>query len=167
MNYSYKLKSNYFLHTAYCILLTFVLSSCSEKQTGPADVKWDRDACDRCQMMLSDRNFSAQIRVFPEGKRSKVFQFDDVGCATLWLGAPAQEKWQANIKTQIWVTNYKTGKWIDAKTAWYVKDQITPMNYGLGAVVAKQVDALDFEQAKVHIDEVEKKLNIHGGNLSH
>ena len=153
------------------ILIVFItilfLSACGDKQTGPADIKWDRDACDRCQMMLSDRNFSAQIRVFPEGERSKVFQFDDIGCASLWLDAAQQQTWKADSKTQIWVTDYTSGEWIDAQKAWYVKEQITPMNYGLGAVMSNQANTLDFEQAKVHIQEVEKKLNIHGGNFTH
>jgi nitrous oxide reductase accessory protein NosL len=163
----FKKKSSIFVLLISCSLLLTILSACSEKQTGPAKVKWDRDACDRCQMMLSDRNFSAQIRIFPEGKRSKIYQFDDVGCAALWLGASAQDKWQKDEKTQVWVTDFKTGQWIDAKKAWYVKDQITPMNYGLGAMLTKSADALDFEQAKQHIEAVEKKLNIHGGNLTH
>ncbi|MFK5894165.1 MAG: nitrous oxide reductase accessory protein NosL [Pseudomonadota bacterium] len=151
------------------LMAILLLSACGDKQTGPTDVKWDRDACDRCQMMLSDRKFSAQIRVFPEGKRSKVFRFDDIGCATLWLDSQQKKGklWQSDEKTQIWVTDFKSGAWIEAKTAWYVKDQISPMNYGLGAVLSKQTNALDFEQAKKHIQEVEKKLNIHGGNFTH
>jgi len=147
--------------------IAVILTGCGDKQTGPADIKWDRDACDRCQMMLSDRNFSAQIRVFPKDKRSKVFRFDDVGCASLWLDSPKQQQWQTDNKTEFWVTDMSTGKWINAKTAWYIKDQLTPMNYGLGAISSKQEAALDFKQAKKHIIEVEKKLNIHGGNFKH
>ena len=150
-------------------IAALLLTACGEKQTGPVDVKWDRDACDRCQMMLSDRKFSAQIRIFPEGKRSIVMRFDDVGCATLWLDSQKQkgQSWESSSHTQIWVTDYKTGDWLDAKTAWYVKDQISPMNYGLGAVLTKQSGALNYEQAKQHIIEVENKLNIHGGNFKH
>ncbi|MFK5984125.1 MAG: nitrous oxide reductase accessory protein NosL [Pseudomonadota bacterium] len=150
------------------LLFIFVLlSGCGDKQAGPVDVKWDRDACDRCQMMLSDRKFSAQVRVFPKNKRSKVFRFDDVGCASLWLAAKQQQTWQADEKTEIWVTDVNSGKWINAKTAWYIKEQITPMNYGLGAVATEQKGAINFIQARQHIDEVEKKLNIHGGNFKH
>jgi len=149
------------------LVISIILSSCGDKQTGPVDVKWDRDACDRCQMMLSDRKFSAQIRVFPQGKRSKVFRFDDIGCASLWLQSKQQQQWQADEKTQIWVTDMKTGQWINAKTAWYIKDQISPMNYGLGAIPSQQADALNFEQAQTHIINIEKKLNIHGGNFNH
>ncbi len=143
--------------------LVLLVTACSDSnQTGHIDPKWDRDACQRCQMMLSDRNFSAQVRVFPQNKRSQVYKFDDLGCAVLWLD---QKKWKDDPQTEIWVNDYKTRLWIDARKAWYIKDQISPMGYGLGAQSEKVEGALDFVQAKKHIYEVEEKLNIHGGNL--
>ncbi len=152
------------LRILFIVLSLFLLSACGDKQTGVVEVKWDRDACKRCQMMLSDRDFSAQIRIFPQGKRSKVYKFDDLGCAVLWLAA---QDFKDDPKNKIWVNDYKTKKWIDAKTAWYVTGLTTPMNYGLGAQVDKTVGALNFTQAVQHINEVEKKLNIHGGNFEH
>ncbi len=143
---------------------TLLLSACGDDQTGTVDVKWDRDVCHRCQMMLSDRDFSAQVRTFPKNKRSKVYKFDDIGCAVLWLSTT---EFKDDPKTQIWVNDYKTKKWINAKTAWYSKGLNTPMNYGLGAQATKVKGALDFQQAVKHIGEVEAKLNIHGGNLAH
>jgi nitrous oxide reductase accessory protein NosL len=146
------------------VSFTLLLSGCGEDQTGAANVKWDRDVCERCQMMLSDRDFSAQIRTFPEGKRSRVYKFDDLGCAVLWLDT---KEFKNDPKIQIWVNDYKSKNWIDAKKAWYVKDLTTPMNYGLGAQVDKIDGALNYEQAVIHIYEVEEKLNIHGGNFEH
>ncbi len=158
----------------YLLLTIFVVAlfSCGEQKTGPVDVKWDRDVCNRCQMMLSDRKFSAQIRVFPEGKRSKVFRFDDVGCASLWLNAKDQQTWEADNNTEFWVTDMNTGEWINARTAWYIEDLTTPMNYGLGAISpspnsVKKENTLDYEKARKHILDVEQKLNIHGGNFTH
>ena len=147
------------------LLFTLFLSACGDDNpTGVVDVKWDRDACDRCQMMLSDRNFAAQIRVFPEGKRSKVYKFDDMGCAVLWL---EEQPYINDPKTEIWVNDYKSNEWLNARKSWFVKGKSTPMNYGLGAQPEKSEGALDYEQAVAHIKEVEKKLNIHGGNLEH
>jgi nitrous oxide reductase accessory protein NosL len=149
----------------FFFVFVLILSACGDSnKTGPVDTKWDRDACERCQMMLSDRNFSAQVRVFPKNKRSKVYKFDDLGCAVLWLD---QKEWKDDPQTEIWVNDYKTRKWIDARKAWYIKDEISPMGYGLGAQSDKTAGALDFTQAKVHIKDVEEKLNIHGGNLEH
>ena len=142
-----------------------LLTGCgNDNPTGPVEVKWDRDACTRCQMMLSDHNFSAQVRVFPEGKRSKVYKFDDMGCAVLWL---EEQPYKDDPKTEIWVNDYKTKQWLDARKAWFVKGEISPMGYGLGAEKEKTEGALNFEQAVKHIKEVENKLNIHGGNLKH
>lgn len=145
--------------------ILFFLAGCgNNNQTGPVEVKWDRNACHRCQMMLSDRNFSAQVRVFPKAKRSKVYKFDDMGCAVLWL---EQQAYKDDPKTEIWVNDYKTKQWLDAKKAWFVKGEISPMGYGLGAEKEKTEGALNFNQAVKHIEDVEKKLNIHGGNLEH
>lgn len=149
---------------SFILIIILLLSACNEKQTGPAEVKWDRDSCIRCQMMLSERNFSAQIRIFPEGKRSKVHKFDDIGCAVLWLD---KQPYKNDPKTEIWVNDYKTKEWINAKQGWYIKGEITPMGYGLGAQTQQKEDALNFEEAVQHIYLVEKKFNIHGGNLEH
>ncbi len=149
--------------------LVILLLGCSPADDGPAKVKWDRDVCDRCQMMLSEKKYAAQIRVFPPERPSQVFKFDDFGCAVLWLDnlSGSQMTWKDDPKTQFWVMDYQTEKWIDAKTAYYIKAQKTPMNYGLGAREQQQQNALDFAQAQQHVREVERKLNIHGGNLSH
>ena len=146
------------------LFFVFFLSACNEKQTGPAEIKWDRDSCERCQMMLSERNFSAQVRVFPEGKRSRVYKFDDLGCAVLWLDKQA---YKDDPKTEIWVNDYKTREWINARQAWYKTGEISPMGYGLGAQTQKQDGMLNYDDAIKHIYLVEKKFNIHGGNLEH
>jgi len=144
-------------------LLLLLLGACSgDPGSGPKEVKWDRDACERCRMVLSDRHYSAQVRVFPEGKRSKVFFFDDIGCATLWL---EDKPWKDDPRTGIWVTDHRNGDWIDARTATYVKEKITPMEYGLGAQTEPAPGGLDFEQAKRHIVEVEERFTIRGVQL--
>ncbi|MBL3591147.1 MAG: hypothetical protein JMN24_15340 [gamma proteobacterium endosymbiont of Lamellibrachia anaximandri] len=153
-------KRSYSLLVGLAILL---LTACSgDPGTGPKEVKWDRVACERCRMVLSDRHYSAQIRYFPEGKRSKVVGFDDIGCATLWLDTQA---WKDDPKTEIWVTDFRTGDWIDARTATYVKEKITPMEYGLGAQSDPAPEGLNFAQAKLHVIEVEKRFSIHGVHL--
>ncbi len=124
------------------MFLTVTLIACSpDNETGVTDVKWDRDACKRCQMMLSEHNFAAQIRVFPKDKRSKIYKFDDMGCAALWLlsdvnkpGSDEKQRmyYKNDPKTEIWVADYKTNQWIDARKAWFIKVPSTTMNYGLG-----------------------------------
>jgi len=153
--------------TALCLIITAVLVvllvGCSdEPATGPTEVKWDRDACERCRMVLSDRKHSAQVRWLSEGKRSRVLKFDDIGCAALWL---EDKPWKSAATTEIWVTDYRDGKWIDARTATYVKGHITPMEYGLGAQSDPIADGMDFDQVVEHIQQVEERFNTHGAHL--
>ncbi len=141
-------------------IFVLVLSGCSgEPETGSVEVKWDQNNCERCRMMLSDRYFAAQIRYFPEAKRSRVVKFDDIGCATLWL---KDQQWKADPKTEIWVTDFRSGEWIDARKATYIHKNNSPMGYDLGAQAEAKPDGLDFAEAKQHIEEVENKFNRHG-----
>jgi copper chaperone NosL len=139
------------------------LTACSgDPGTGPLDVKWDRYTCERCRMVLSDRNHSAQVRVPQAEGRSKVVFFDDIGCAVVWLeDKPVRD----DKRTEIWVTDWRTGDWIDARKAVYLAGQVTPMEYGLGAQTEPNAQALDFAAARERIFEVERKYNVHGGHL--
>ena len=146
------------------IAIVSLLTGCSgDPGTGAKEVKWDRDACERCRMVLSDRAFSVQVRYLPEGKKfSKVLFFDDIGCATLWL---EDKPWKDNPKTEIWVTDHRSGEWIDARSATYVKDKMTPMAYGLGAQSEPAEGGLSYEQAKKHVRDVEERHNLHSAHL--
>ncbi|HIJ21686.1 MAG: protein NosL [Gammaproteobacteria bacterium] len=124
-------------------LLLFALAGCSnEPQTGPVDVTWDRDNCERCMMALSDRHHAAQIR---GGKRHKVHHFDDIGCALLWL---EEQPWKSNPATEIWVNSYQDGDWLNARQSHYIRITHTPMNYGFSAQPEQTEGAVDFESMK-------------------
>ena len=133
------------------LLLTTLIAACGQPDVGPIEPHWDRDTCERCRMVLSDRKHSAEIR---HGR--KVYEFDDIGCAVIWLD---QQPWKDDPKTEIWVNDWRTGDWIDARRAWYVPGQITPMEYGLGAQKDPAPGALDFARARRHIYAVEKRFN--------
>ena len=111
-------------------------------------------------MVVSDPHFASQIRHLPEGKRSRVDTFDDIGCAMLWLD---QQTFRDDPSTEIWVADYRTGAWIDARKATYVTQNTTPMEYGLGA--QSEPGGMSFEQAKSHVYDVEKRFNRHGVQL--
>ena len=141
--------------------LLLLLTACSsDPGTGPAEIKWDRDICNRCRMVVSDPHFAAQIRHLPEGKRSRVDKFDDIGCAMLWLD---QQTFKDDPSIEIWVADFRTGEWIDARTATYVTQNTTPMEYGLGAQAGP--GGMSFEQAKSHVYDVEQRFNRHGVQL--
>jgi len=147
----------------YGLFFALLLSACSGgDETGPVDVRFDRDSCEHCRMVLSDPGFVAEIRYFPPGKRSRVAKFDDIGCAITWL---ADQPWQSDSKTEIWVADYRTKKWIDARTATYVRVKSTPMDYGLGAQSEPAPDGLDFARAKEIISAVGHRFDEHGLQL--
>ncbi len=135
------------------LLLTFglLLTACGTgDNSGPANVTWDRDACERCRMVLSDRHYAAQIvrQSGRGGEHQQVFKFDDLGCAVIWL---EQQSWKDAPDTHIWVNDYHSGAWLNARTAFYLPAQNTPMDYGLGATTQPSDNTLDFAAAKTAI----------------
>ncbi len=54
---------------------------------GMQPIKWDRDTCVVCNMVISDRRFAGQLR---GGPKKTVFKFDDPGCVALWLNDKAR-----------------------------------------------------------------------------
>ena len=143
-------------------VLALLVAACGDPGTGPVDVKWDRVTCERCRMVLSDRHHAAQIRVREPDGRSRVHPFDDLGCALIWLqDKPAGD----DPTTEIWVNDWRTGDWIDARTVFYVLGQVTPMEYGLGAQPDPAPGTLTFEQARTRILEREHEHQVHGGPL--
>jgi len=123
----------------FYIFLCLLLMACNNEQaSGPVEIIYDRDVCERCRMIISDRYHAAQIR---EPVSRKVYKFDDIGGAIIWL----QDKpYKDDLKTEIWVAHHKTGEWLAAKTAWYLPGSITPMAYGFSAQLKKNQKTIDF-----------------------
>ncbi len=146
------------------ILLSFfflLLSACSPEETsGPGEVHWDREICTHCNMAVGDRHYAAQVRGAPAGEKTKLYKFDDIGCAIIWL---KDQSWKDQPGTEIWVKDHRNGEWIDALKASYVKPKISPMNYGLGAQKEVTEGALDYTQATAYIMLSEKEHHQHGG----
>ena len=119
-----------------------VLTACVDGATsGPEDVKFDRDTCAGCSMVISDRHFAAQVR---GGPRNTAYKFDDVGCAVRWL---EKQPWAAEPGTRVWVARLSDGAWLDAKGARYVGGKTSPMGFGFGAVdAATGGEAIDFNE---------------------
>lgn len=136
----------------------FLISACSDQNTGPVEVKWDRDVCERCRMMLSDRQHAAQVR---GGEKNRAYKFDDVGGAILWL----EENLENDATTEVWVTDHRDERWINAKQAWFITGHNTPMEFGLGAQSSQVEGAMSFQQAVEYIIQRENKYNQSGADL--
>ncbi len=121
------------------------LAACSRGPgTGPVEIAWDRDVCEHCRMVISDRAHAAEIR---GGPGNRVYRFDDLGCALSWL---RERGWDAQA-VEIWVADSRHPhdiRWLDARTAHYLPGQTTPMDYGLGAVPGAPPGGLDFAGAR-------------------
>ena len=140
------------------IALSF--SACNEKSNADsiAKVHWDRDMCERCKMVVSDRQHAVQI-INPVTGRS--YMYDDIGCAVLWF---EEEKIEWADKAKIWVTDITTGKWIDARTALYDTNNITSMAFGFGAhenngTIKEGEETVNFTEASKRIFEIEANYN--------
>ena len=95
------------------LMLILLVAGCSQQaDTGPVEVRWDRENCERCAMAVGDRNYSAQVRGGAVETKTRVYKFDDIGCAVIWLDKQA---WKDDSRTEIWVTDYRSGDWIDAR----------------------------------------------------
>lgn len=149
-------KTSYFLWPWVLILLT----ACSaDPGTGTISVEWDHEGCKRCNMILSDQYHAAQVRHKPTNATSELHKFDDIGCAVIWL---EKQSWKDDPNTEIWVNDYKTGSWIDARKASYLPGQQTPMQYGLGAQLEQTPEAMSFQEAHNHILKIEDYYKQHG-----
>lgn len=143
----------------FSIVLFLGLTACEKKNpTELHNVHWDRDMCERCKMVVSDRQHATQV-INPSNGRS--YMYDDIGCAILWFD---EEKIEWADKAKIWVTDIRTGKWIDARTALYDTNNITSMAFGFGAhennsTVKSGEEIIGFEEMSKRIFKIEENQN--------
>ena len=146
------------------IVLGLFFTACnSEVNTKPKEVKFDREVCERCKMIISDRNYAVQV-VNPQDGKS--YYHDDIGCAILWF-----EESEISWKNEaiIYVADANSGKWIDAKKAFWTFGATTPMDFGFSAYESKQ-DGENFEFTHVVQKVKEKKMknqSKHSGHMGH
>ena len=130
---------------------TLSFTGCEKQsKTDVVKVHWDRDMCARCVMVVSDRKNTTQVR---NPKTGKTYMFDDIGCAILWF---KDEKIEWKDKAVIWITDLDTGKWIDARVAFYDTENITPMAYGFSAHKTKE--SIKKGQEIIDFNEVVKRV---------
>jgi nitrous oxide reductase accessory protein NosL len=94
----------------------------------------------QCAMTITSQNHACEV-VSPSGK---TWFFDDIGCLVKWL-----ESKEFKDDAVLWTHAEDTQNWIDAKKAWYVRDDHTPMHYGFGAREEKKEGMLDFQQMRL------------------
>ncbi len=134
--------------------LAAALSACGKNGVWPegmAEIKWDRDTCSRCSMVISDRRFAAELR---GGDKNTVFKFDDIGCAVFWLRDKTRDfPWLAEPATSFWVADAGASgdKWLKARTAHYTGGRISPMGYNYGARAYAEAGSQSFDEMRQHV----------------
>ncbi len=134
--------------------LAAALSGCAKKgwPEGMAEIKWDRDTCTRCSMVISDRRFAVELR---GGPGDSAYKFDDIGCMVSWMQDKAEErKWAHDAATRMWVADFDSKsreqmRWLDPRRAFFVT-RTSPMAYNFAAVAVPQAGALDFNDVRQH-----------------
>lgn len=115
------------------------LSACTRQTEGPEEIRYGRETCAMCGMIISDPHYAAEIRGGPDGALVK---FDDIGDAVNWL---EMQSWRNDSLKEFWVMDSANGTaWLDARTAYYMSGVVSPMDYGYAALAAPQAGAVDF-----------------------
>jgi len=142
-------------------LAAAALSACARPESWPEGmrpIKWDRDPCAQCGMVISDRRFAAELC---GSANNAVFKFDDIGCAVFWLRDKAGDyPWSADPATRLWVADMASQDggviWLDARAARYAPGKTSPMGYNFGASAEAQAGAVDFQTMRQHVLAGEK-----------
>ncbi len=131
------------------------LAACGKKSNWPegmAEIKWDRDTCVRCNMVISDPRFAAELR---GGEKNTAFKFDDIGCLVFWLrDKAAQFPWMAEAATRLWVADaadMSGATWLDARQAHYLGGRLSPMGYNFAAARDAVSGSLTFEAMREQV----------------
>ena len=132
--------------------LAVALSGC-KKGNWPeemVEIKWDRDTCVVCNMVISDRRFAGEMR---GGPNKTVFKFDDPGCMAIWLKEKAEKyPWLADAGTRMWVADYNSKSrdemiWHDPRKVRYIT-RTSPMGYNYAAAADSATDSVSFEEMR-------------------
>lgn len=113
------------------LLLTGILAACrSERRLEPPEIRYGRDVCVECGMIISDPRFAAAAAT----RDGKTYIFDDIGDLLVYQQKHNPE-WAA-----IWVNDFESQTWLEAEDAWYVRspELRTPMDWGLAAFATEE-----------------------------
>lgn len=123
-----------------------LLAGCKEQTEGPEDIRWGRETCTICGMIISDARYAAEVR---GGADKRLYKFDDVGDAVHWLSV---QDWKAEPGVEFWVMDSNNGTdWLDARTSYYIPDTISPMAYGYAAVPTHEAGTVTFEVMRASV----------------
>jgi hypothetical protein len=102
--------------------------------SGPVEPAWDRVACARCHMLVSDPRFAVQLHTHA----GEVLFYDDPGCALL---ARAEA---GKAPAALYFHDFEGASWLAERDVRFVPVPETPMGHGFAALAAgAKADAID------------------------
>jgi copper chaperone NosL len=107
-----------------------LFAGCGGEPPGaPPEIQYGLEECGHCRMIVSEEKHAAAL-VDADGTTTP---FDDVGCLVDHLGE------RPTAPDKVWVHDHASGRWIDAESAWFVRDPrgTTPMGSGLVAFASR------------------------------
>ncbi len=111
-------------------------SSCSNK---PQEIHYGNDECIHCKMVIMDSKFSSELI----SKTGKAYKFDSVECLSSYLKVKG-----SNDEETLWVSDFSSSTWVNAKEAIFVKSEVIKSPMGMGLLAFKTE-----EQAKSHLSK--------------
>lgn len=131
------------------LAVTPFVVACKPTREGPEEVRWGRETCAICGMIISDPRFGAEVRGGPD---KELVKFDDIGDALHWW---REQPWCQEPDVEIWVRDYETGsRWLDAREVRYVMGVVSPMDYGFAAVERSGPDTLSFDEMYAEVVKI-------------
>ena len=115
------------------------------RPNGEPEVRYGKESCARCSMVISDPRFAAAWRE-PDGHEK---HFDDIGCMAL-----DETDRHPPRGTRMWVHDYETEQWLGATDAYYVRSDTfkTPMSYGIaGAATPTAAERLGADRGGARV----------------
>ncbi|WP_304546324.1 hypothetical protein [Sulfurimonas microaerophilic] len=93
-----------------------------------------------CGMIIDELGYASQV----VARDGKTWFFHDHGDFVLWL-----ENKGFKDEAKIWVMSRDSHKWIDAKEAYYSRNEITPMGFGFGAYEKEKEGLVTYAQMRL------------------
>lgn len=106
------------------IAVAVVATACGTADaSGPPEIRYGRDICVECNMIISEQRFAAAYRL-ADGTAKK---FDDVGDMVIHLDRTGDEP------TDTWVHDFNTEEWVEATAAYFVptRSVASPMGHSI------------------------------------
>lgn len=88
-----------------------ILAACAEK--GPKEIAVGKDQCDNCKMTITDAKYATQLIT----EKGRNYKFDDITC----LKDYEISNTETTTNAKEYVVDFPTGKFIEAKTATFIK----------------------------------------------